>query len=487
MTPEQQAAIKRAQQNAAIERTRSRMDVQPNSDGTYGDPPEGMFLDPRTGAMTDREMLKTQTRDAGTNTSRADAFTTGAGQGLTMATSDEMAGAAGSLEGEGMGTLRREQARAIQEVGKEDHPVSYTAGEIAGSILFPFGRAKSLLGNLFMGGAAGAAYSAGAAEGDDRGREAVTGGLVGMLAAGTLSGLSRGTQRVLKRADAKPSAATYQAAKRALYKEVDNAGIVFDQTELQGLAQQFDQALDDAFFVPGMGGKADQWQQRIARMASSGRPVSLSRLDNVRSQIFKAYRAAPDEVELLDAIKAIDDVIDAKNGGEVLNAARAANKVYRKVELLETALVKAEDMAGASGSGGNIENQFRSAFRRILNNEKKAQFFNEKEIEAMRNFVRGDLPQEILRRVGKLSPSGNGLMQALNLGAIAYDPAMMGVTAAATATKAIGDNRVQRQAQDVIELIGTGQVSSRAPGAPLAVPAGVGANALTDDRFNRTR
>lgn len=395
------------------------------------------------------------------------AFGVGVTQGATLGFGDEIAGLIGGPEA-------KTRARADIAASREAHPVATVSGEVVGAVALPIKGASTTAGNVAIGSGVGAVAAAGEAEGDERLGAGVRGAVLG----GVTAGLMDKAVRILRKPPERVASDALRVAKRNAYQAVDQSGLVFDANDLRGLSDQFDQALDDAYFVPGMGGKADQWRARLARMAESGRDVSLSRLDDIRGKIFKAYRAAPDEDELLDAIKAIDDLIDAKNGGEVLAVAREANRRFRNVELLETALVRAEDSTASAGSGGNLENQFRSAFRRILASEKKAQFFRPEELDVMRQFVRGDLLQATLRRAGKLSPTGNGLMQALNIGAILHNPAMAGVSIGAEAARGGAEARTRGRAQDVIDFVGTGQQPAGPPRLPVGVPAGVGANAL---------
>jgi len=133
--------------------------------------------------------------------------------------------------------------------------------------------------------------------------------------------------------------------------------------------------------------------------------------------------------------------------------------------LLDDAFNKADLQTSGSGSGGNIQNKFRQAVTRILGS-KDARFFSKEEVSAMENFVRGSFDENTMRLIGKLSPSGNGLMAALNLGAVVTNPAMIGVTLAGVGAKAIADRRAIQGAGDLITMLGTGT----APAARTTMP-----------------
>jgi len=63
--------------------------------------------------------------------------------------------------------------------------------------------------------------------------------------------------------------------------------------------------------------------------------------------------------------------------------------------------------------------------------------------------VTGSISDNVLRLMSKLSPTGNGLMAALNVGAAAANPAMLGVTAAGMTAKGV----VDRKTLDAVDQI----------------------------------
>lgn len=139
-------AAKRAMAMAdAMKSPEAAEDVKPNPDGTYGEPPEGFFTDPRTGAMTSRELLANNM-----SPNAATAAAKGAQQGLSFGFGDEVQGAMaaaspwmGGSAGERY-TLGREYARAQEDAARRDRPGATTAGEIGGALgtaLMPTGLA----------------------------------------------------------------------------------------------------------------------------------------------------------------------------------------------------------------------------------------------------------------------------------------------------------------------------------------------------------
>lgn len=100
-----------------------------NADGTYGQAPEGMVLNPATGQMEDLRSPINPNIPTGT----ANAAMLGAGQGLGFNMLDEAAAGASTLFGGdydyNLGRMREAERRAA-----EDNPVAYYGGTIGGAI-----------------------------------------------------------------------------------------------------------------------------------------------------------------------------------------------------------------------------------------------------------------------------------------------------------------------------------------------------------------
>jgi hypothetical protein len=120
----------------------------------------------------------------------------------------------------------------------------------------------------------------------------------------------------------------------------------------------------------------------------------------------------------------------------------------------------------------------RQAVVSIIDNPKRARWFNQDEVAAMRSFVEGSTGQNAMRLFGKLSPNGNGLMMALNLGAAGGTGglSLLG-TAAATGAKAIADRATMKAGDALIgKVAGAAKREAPAPAAQsgsIAVPVPV--------------
>jgi len=191
-------------------------------------------------------------------------------------------------------------------------------------------------------------------------------------------------------------------------------------------------------------------------------------------------------------IAGLDNFIDNAGAGQVIsgNAADAAGTIrtardlntrVRKIETVNDAVEGARLRAGSTGSGGNVDNATRQNLRRVLEDTPN---FSPQEKAALESIVLGGKGQNLLRLVGKLSPSGNGLMAAGNLGAAAAAgplgavPGMAGIV-----SKLAADGMTRAKVAQLVEMIASGgapavttQVASRLPpaaAAKLARAAGV--------------
>lgn len=445
-----------------------------NPDGTYGQAPADMFANPTTGQMTSRDMLRENQ-----STSRGEALAAGAMQGFAVNRADELMGVAGRVEGgPEMQNFRQEQFRAKEEALRQDFPGTALAGDVAGAVASPvmrvLGPVNSVTGAATQGAIVGGLYGSGAAEKGERLEQGALGAVIGgVTGAGTKKAIdigSAGFQRLFNKSVERPTVENLRAARSAAYKAVDDAGEVFDATEMRGLFNTVKTAINDSgSYVAGV----DKQTGAVLNLlqSNSNKPVTIGQLDKLRQGLWSRYNAAQGgEPLILDAIDAIDDMILKRTDtSELMSVARLAHSRFKKVELLENAFTKARDQTASTGSGGNILNKYRQAVTSIINNPKQAKWFKPEEIDTMRQFVQGSFTENQMRRIGKLSPSGNGLMMALNLGAVAVNPVMLAGTAAGALAKEGADSMGERGANAIV-----GMVAGQAPRAAVHVPGAVG-------------
>lgn len=387
----------------------------------------------------------------------------GIAQGATFGFADEIVGAVGGST---------DIARAATDAGRRDRPKTQFAGEIAGALAVPLPGPKgvstlkdAVKAGAKTGAAIGAAYGAGTSEGGilDRiegGLEgAVTGGLFGAAAPLAVNFGTKAFRRVFKASAERPSIESLRAAKSVAYDAVDKSGERFGPDDLKALAEAASARMDDLNYLPEVDVNTAGLLKKLDILST--KDLTIGQVDKFRQAVWKRYNASKEE-GLLEIIDSIDEMVASRTStSELLDAARLANSRFKKAELLDLAFQKAKDQTASTGSGGNVLNKMKQAVTNIINNPKQAKWFSKAEIDTMRGFIEGTTTENVMRLVGKLSPSGNGLMTALNLGAVSANPAMLGVSALAAGSKAISDNAVERGAQRLIGMVGGGNALAR--------------------------
>ena len=426
-----------------------------------------------------------------------------AGESLTLGlVGDEAAGAADAMIGRGDYAARRDKYRKDQEQFQNENPKTAFAAELAPMLIPGVGAAGVAAKGVSAGSKLARAAGIGAAsagtygfmEGEgglgERAKQgavsAALGGAVGAAAPKIIQkveGIPQGLRKLMGAAEKRPTTATLKHVKNAAYKLVDDSGETFGPEDMQNLYGRVVQAFDDKNYVEEVDNASKAVLTILERR--SGKPTTISQLDGIRQGLWKRYSTAKDQPQILDAIGAIDDLIDSRAAtSELMGAARAANSKYAKAQLLERELMKDFDQAAATGSGGNIANKMRQTFTSIVNDERKARFFTADEIAKMREVIHPTRGEGALRLAGKLSPQGNGLMFAMHLiGGSATGGATLPIAAAGVLAKNSADRGVERKAQQAVDFM-TGFAPQGPQLNPLALGAGAASAPIAENTAN---
>lgn len=157
---------------------------------------------------------------------------------------------------------------------------------------------------------------------------------------------------------------------------------------------------------------------------------------------------------------ALDDAVARQAGRDLATARSSAAAGFRSERLMQ-AMEKAANTAGATHSGGNLQNELQKAARTILNNPKQLRGFNEAERDALREIARGTVSGSIIRRIAKVLGGGGGLGQLASgsAGAAMFGPVgAVALPALGMFANRAGAGLAQRQFNNLDAL-----VRSRAP------------------------
>lgn len=398
-----------------------------------------------------------------------------AAQGATFGYGDEIVGRLRAMTSGNSPEYEVGMERARLEQGEEQFPVQSTLAEIGGAIATPGAAVTSPAKAIGLGTAGGMAYASGKEEGglDERSTAAVNAAPESLLfSAGGVAAqrmLSKGFQRLIKGVQEKPSSGALRTLRDRAYKAVDESGFTFTK-------EQFDKALSQVYAeldAPGSAYvKGDPKVERALRLVEKnwGEDLTLGQLDNVRKRLMKTWASAgPDEADaIMDIVGVVDDLIDNSGGGPIMQAAREAHKTYMRVDLLEKAFQKAENSTNVSGSGGNIYNNYGRVFKNILANEKQARVFTPEMRQFMQAAIDAPASEEMMRKLGKLSPDGNGLMLALSVISGSIEPSLFAVSGAGAGAKVLSDRKMAARVEDMMRLA-AGMPVSQATKTPSQV------------------
>lgn len=299
----------------------------------------------------------------------------------------------------------------------------------------------------------------------------------------------------MRPADLKP-------AKDAAYQAVDSMGVKYKPTTFDGLVSVMDTEIKAAKFNPRLHPGAAGAMREIQKMR--GQSPTLTEVDQLRQFVRENAIAgrSPGEQRIGQImLRQIDDFINAAGPKQVvagdpkaaaakIKEARDLNTRFRKVETVEEAMESARLRAGSTGSGGNVDNATRQNLRRVLEDGQ----WTPEEAKALESIVVGGHGQNFLRLVGKLSPTGNGLMTALNIGGAAANPVLAIPGVAGIVAKMGADAMTAAKVKKLLELIAAGGTSPtraplRAPSIPSPRPAvatGAALNLFAPQEARRT-
>lgn len=205
--------------------------------------------------------------------------------------------------------------------------------------------------------------------------------------------------------NAAPSSQELKTAAREVYKQLDDAGVVYSEGKLRPFIQQTINKVKREGFNSKIHPKVSAALDELAKGADSD--LTLTELDTLRKVSNAAARSIdPDEARLGGMItERIDDFMantstNASQGGtdevgQLFTKARNLWGKARRTELIDEAIEKAQNQASG------FENGLRTQFRSILNNKKKMRGFSPDERAAIKKIVQGGRLENTAKALGK--------------------------------------------------------------------------------------
>lgn len=254
-------------------------------------------------------------------------------------------------------------------------------------------------------------------------------------------------------------------AKDAAYAAAEASGARYKGSTFNGFITALETDLKAERISRMRHPKAFDMLQEIKTL--KGREPTLSELDDLRQVVRRDVANSPDQADARLGkmmIRAIDDFLtvagpkqvvagDPRAAAANIRTARDLNTRLRKVGAVEEALGKAQRRAARTGSGGNVDNTTRQNVDRLID---EIGNWTPDERSALEAIVKGGHGQNFLRQIGKLSPQGNGLMTALNIGGAAVNPWLAVPGVSGLLAKMGADAMTAKKVKELLDLVAAG-------------------------------
>lgn len=366
------------------------------------------------------------------------------------------------------------------EEASQAHPVAAGLGTAAGAlgqvaVMPEVAPAASLAGRAAQGAALGAGISGVSELADSKdigaaSKAAAAGAVLGGAATPLIEGAASAVNTAAKPFMKKPVIPTtdeLKSASQAAYKAADDAGVILRPEGLKGLASDIQQTLANEGYHPKLGNQSKIGVVLDELNKAADGNVTLKGMDVIRRMAGSARMDIDPSTKRLGSMltEKLDDYLSGLNPSQILTGngpeavkslqeARSYWNTYRKSDMIDTAIEKAQLQAGSTGSGGNVENALRQQFKQMLTNPKKSAAFTGNEKAQLAKIVTGESGQNILRLLGKMSPQGNGLSLMLNVGAAgATGGASTALTALGMGAKYLAENATSKNIEKLRQMI----------------------------------
>ena len=229
-------------------------------------------------------------------------------------------------------------------------------------------------------------------------------------------------------------------------------------------------APDDLFsgYTPGVDTHIDNALKVLS--SRSGSTLNQGQMEAVRTSLKSIYARGQGSGEYAYdprvgfIIDKLDEAMDQAPAGisgqkaqEAFKLARAENRRFRKIEMFEDMMKKADLDASQVGASGSLVDKQRNAMRSIIKSPSRRAQFEPSEIQVMDAFVRGTIPEKVMRVLGKFSPTtGNPVTAFMNLGAIYFNPPLIAASLGAIAARSGASISASNQFKKVKDQIVSG-------------------------------
>jgi predicted rRNA methylase YqxC with S4 and FtsJ domains len=306
-------------------------------------------------------------------------------------------------------------------------------------------------------GGVGAIYGAGSADEGERGKDALKVGTLsafgGFLLQKPLGYVSSKYDKLVTKANQSPTIQNLKEAKNTAYTKAKELGIKFEGAILERFRKEGLDSLDESY-DPLLNKYTASAKKLFEDTLDDAyiKGISFEKLDLLQRQLWaKLKESGGQEVKIYPFINAVNNLIKSHPDTSAASmAAKSANAIYNKAKTVDWEFTKVLNNKEISGSIGK---KYKMAVRNILNNKNLRNDFDDVDIKTMESFLKGNISDKMLGTIGKLSPTNGGFIAMLQLGAVAFNPAIALASAVAVASKSSFNKRASKGAEKLLNYM----------------------------------
>ena len=279
------------------------------------------------------------------------------------------------------------------------------------------------------------------------------GAIIGGFSPAALSGVKNRTVLAFeKNAEKTMTADALRKSKNAKYDYARSLGAEVS-VDMKGFNAYVNNAIknapDDLFagYTRGVDTHIDDALKVLSSRSNS--TLNQSQMEAVRTSLKNIYARGKGAGEYSYdprvgfIVNKLDEAMDQAPAGisgqkaqDAFKLAREENRRFRKVEMFEDMMKKADLDASQLGTSASLVDKQRNAMRSIIKSPSRKAQFDPKELKVMEAFVQGTIPEKVMRILGKLSPTtGNPFTAFMNIGAVYLNPPLIAASLGAVAAK----------------------------------------------------
>lgn len=307
--------------------------------------------------------------------------------------------------------------------------------------------------------------------------ESPTAGVLASMLAGGVAGARRGEQEVA------PTRQAVRTESQNAYERATQAGVIVSPNSLQTAVGNITKQVADAGYDPGLHPRVKAVLDRLE--LEGQQPRTLDELERLRRVASGAAASNERDERRLGKliVRQIDDYVgnlgapDLVAGNQAgIGELRTARNLWSrnaKADVFEQMVDRAQTTGGSVYTQSGYENALRGEFRRLANNENRMRQFTADEQAEIKQIARGGNVQNILRIVGKFSPT-SVIAAPLSAGTgyvVGGPAAAVALPAAGLAARRTSEQMMQRQVDDLINQILMGRPLQRGEPTMFNIPA----------------